>query len=113
MGKKLTQPELQDRRRRDLCFKCGEHCVLDHVCKMKHYQLVLMERSDEESQDEIEVEAGEEEKELEMRTLQIPFNSLKGLTTNKSSKVMGSLERKRLSFDRYQCHQQFHFPKIG
>ena len=47
-GKKLSQVELQERSRKGLCFKCGERWGHDHVCKLKHYHLVLVKGSDEE-----------------------------------------------------------------
>ncbi|XP_057449034.1 uncharacterized protein LOC130740445 [Lotus japonicus] len=51
-GQRLSQSELQDRSRKGLCFKCGEKWNREHVCKMKHYQFVLMETVDEEEEEE-------------------------------------------------------------
>ena len=58
--------------------------------RLKHYKLVLMKDSDEDPSEEGE-ESKEEEVDfrVELRTLQIPFNNLKGLTTHKSFKVVG------------------------
>ena len=91
-GKRLSQAELQERSRKGLCFKCGERWGLDHVCKLKHYKLVLVEGSDEEHPGEGDQTTSEEEPSLELKTLEISFNSLKGLTSSKSFKVMGRLE---------------------
>ena len=95
-GKRLSQVELQERSRKGLCFKCGERWGLDHVCKMKNYRLVLVEGSDEEPLENEEPEKETELDELELRTLQVSLNSLKGLTSSKSFKVIGSLEGKEV-----------------
>lgn len=95
-GKRLSQVELQERSRKGLCFKCGERWGLDHVCKMKNYRLVLVEGSDEEPLENEEPEKEKELEELELRTLQVSLNSLKGLTSSKSFKVIGSLEGKEV-----------------
>ena len=68
-GMRLSQVELQERSKNDLCFKCGEHWGQDHVCKMKNYRLVLVEGSDEESVEVVEPDKAEKIEELELRTL--------------------------------------------
>ena len=83
-------------RRKGLCLKCGEMWGHDHVCKPKHYHLVLVEGSDEEIPVKKEEESAEEIQELEMRTSHISFNSLKGFTSNKSLKVLRKLGRKEV-----------------
>ena len=77
-GKKLSQVELQERSRKGLCFKCDERWGLDHVYKLKHYRLVLMEGSEEEPMEEPNIEVKEETEGLELRTLQISLHILKG-----------------------------------
>ena len=52
---------------------------------------MLVEGSDDDSQGEQAPYGGEDELEVELKTLQISLNSLKGLTSNKSFKVEGSL----------------------
>ena len=66
--RKLSQAELQERSRKGLCFKCGERRGLDHVCKFKHNQLVLMEVNDNEDSLEGGPES-EEEAVLDMKCL--------------------------------------------
>ena len=90
IGGKLSQSKLQERSRKGLCFKYGEKWGADHICKLKHYQLVLMESGEREEEEVLE-EPGEEELELEAKTLQLSFNSYKGLTSNKSFKVWGKI----------------------
>ena len=94
-GKKLTQAKLQERSRKGLCFKCGDRWGLDHVCKFKHYQLVLMEvGSDGES--DIAVDEREEDPVLDMKQLQLSKKSLLGITSNKSLKLWGTIGDRRV-----------------
>ena len=95
-GKRLSQAELQEWSKKGLCFKCGERWCQDHVCKMKNYRLVLVEGLDEEPVETPEPENEEEMEDMELRTLQISLNSLKGLTSSKSFKVVGSLGGKEV-----------------
>ena len=90
-GKRLSQEELQERSRRGLCFKCGERWGQDHICKLKNYKLMLVEGSEEEPLEEEEDSAAEGGARLEIRALQISFHSLKGLTSNRSFKVVGEV----------------------
>ena len=73
-----------------MCFKCGERWGQDHICKLKHFQIMLVEDSEEEFPIEGEEEIVPEAQQLEMRSLHVSFNSLKGFTSNKSFKVWGN-----------------------
>lgn len=44
-GGKLSQAELRERSQKGLCFKCGDTWGRDHICKLKHFQFVLIEGS--------------------------------------------------------------------
>ncbi|KAJ1441276.1 hypothetical protein SESBI_01414 [Sesbania bispinosa] len=90
IGRKLSQAELQERSRKGLCFKCGEKWGLEHVCKLKHYQLVLLE--DQEEEIKPEEEEGDEVPDLENKTLQLSLRSKVGLTSPKSFKLKLPLE---------------------
>ena len=94
-GKKLSQAELQERSRKGLCFKCGERWGLDHVCKFKHYQLVLMEVEGSEDDKEEGLDF-EEDAILDMKCLQLSKKSLLGLTSNKSLKLWGTLGARKV-----------------
>lgn len=95
MGKKLSQEELRDLSRRGLCFKCGERWGRDHVCRMKHYRVELIDddegEGDIEGEAELEEETGERDSEvvMEMKTLLLSPRSTRGLTSNQSFKVWG------------------------
>jgi len=43
--RRLSTEERADRQRKGLCFKCGERWEPDHVCKLKHYQIYIIEDS--------------------------------------------------------------------
>ena len=51
---------------------------------------MLVEGGEEDSQEEKVAGVGDEAESLEFKTLQIPCNSFKGLTSNKSFKVLGN-----------------------
>lgn len=91
-ARRLSQAELEERSKKGLCFKCGEKWGKDHVCKFKHYQLLLCEGDGGE--DSEEEEEGEEEIAVEMKTLQLSLKSKEGLTSNKSFKLWGQLQGK-------------------
>lgn len=90
LGKKLSQEELSDLSRKGLCFKCGEKWGKEHVCKFKHFQLVLCE-GDVDEQSETEAEK-EDEVAFEVKTLQLSLKSKEGLTSNQSFKLWGSIQ---------------------
>lgn len=89
-ARRLSQAELEERSK--ICFKSGEKWGKDHVCKFKHYQLLLCEGDGGE--DSEEEEEGEEEIAVEMKTLQLSLKSKEGLTSNKSFKLWGQLQGK-------------------
>jgi len=94
MGRRLSQAELEERSRKGLCFKCGEKWGPEHVCKMKHFQLVLVEGEDEEEAEEKEDETENvkvDETEMEFKTLQLSLKSKEGLTSNNSFKTWGHI----------------------
>lgn len=72
LGNRLSQAELRERSRKGLCFKCGETWGRDHVCKLKHYQFVLMEANEEE---ETEVSDEESVEALTMKVMQLSLKS--------------------------------------
>ena len=94
-GKKLSQAKLQERSRKGLCFKCGERWALDHVCKFKHYQLVLMEVEDTEEREGARSES-DEEAVLDMKCLQLSRKSMLGLTSNKYLKLWGAIGTRKV-----------------
>lgn len=75
-GQRLTQTELNDRSKRGLCFKCGDKWNREHVCRMKHYQFMLIEAGEEEEEDEAPFyEAESEELVMEHKTLCLSLKS--------------------------------------
>lgn len=91
-GKRLSQAELQERSKKGLCFKCGDKWGPDHVCKFKHYQLVLIEAENEEEEPEFQEE--EEQIQLDAKTLHLSLRSKEGLASNQSFKVWGKINNR-------------------
>lgn len=89
LGKKLSHEELRDLSRKGLCFKCGERWGRDHVCKMKHYRVELIDEDEgsETDEEEEEVEVVPAETMGELKTLMLSLRSQVGLTSNQSFKV--------------------------
>ena len=94
--RRLSTKEWADRQRKGLCFKCGERWGPDHVCKLKHYQIYILEDSEatesEESLIRQQENQGENELELEKLKLQLSSYSYWGLTTHKTFKVKGKIQ---------------------
>lgn len=96
-GKKLTQDELRELSRKGLCFKCGERWGRDHICKLKHYRVILIDDEGEEAAELTEHEIEEEAvATVEIKTLQLSLKSKEGLTTNQSFKVWGIINGRRV-----------------
>jgi len=89
-GGKLSQAELRERSRKGLCFKCGDILGRDHVCKLKHYQFVLIEGS-QGDKSEISDEEGDKGEPLTNKVLQLSLHSKEGFTSNTSFKVVDML----------------------
>ena len=89
-GNRLSQAELRERSRKGLCFKCGETWGRDHVCKLKHFQFVLVETEGGDVTEESDAgeEAGEE---LSVKIMQLSLKNKEGLTSNRSFKVIGTI----------------------
>ncbi|KAJ1383054.1 Aspartic peptidase domain superfamily [Sesbania bispinosa] len=66
-----------------------------NTCKFKHYQLLLVE-SLEDEEEETELNEEEAELELENKTLQLSLKSKEGLTTNKSFKTWGRIDKRQV-----------------
>lgn len=90
--KEEIHAELQERSKKGLCLKCGEKWGKEHVCKFKHFQLVLCEGSEGEEE---EVGLGSEDGgELEDKVLRVSLRSTQGLTSGKSFKLWGKIHDK-------------------
>ncbi|XP_058786123.1 uncharacterized protein LOC131660807 [Vicia villosa] len=95
-GRKLNPAELEERSKKNLCFKYGDKWNREHVCKFKHRKLMLCEGSSEE---EAEKEVMTDHKEVmtdhkvekddgeELKTLKLSLQSKEGFVFNKSFKM--------------------------
>ena len=97
--RKLSQEEWQKQQRRGLCFKCGNPCGRDHVCPMRRMPLLLVE---EDGEGEEDIRGGKVDHFEDGGTVRVMNNmrlSLKrfvGLTSNKSFKVEGEIEGRKV-----------------
>jgi len=72
-SRRLSTEEWNDRQRKGLCFKCGERWELDNVCKLKHYQIYILEDAEatKSEEDPIRQQKNEGENELELKKLEL------------------------------------------
>ena len=72
---RLTEAELQEKRKKGECFRCEEKWSTSHVCRNKQLRIMLVT-------DEDDVGGSEEETEPEIRnTPQLSMNSIVGFTS--------------------------------
>jgi len=94
--RKLSTKEWADRQRKSLCFKYAERWGPDHVCKLKHYQIYILEDAEATKSKEglIRQQENQGENELEMENLELQLSSYSywGLTTHKTFKVKGKIQ---------------------
>ncbi|XP_061374816.1 uncharacterized protein LOC133317039 [Gastrolobium bilobum] len=99
-GGRLSQAELHDRSRRELCFKCGERWDRTHRCRNAQLQLLVVEEA-EKAHDvptvANEEKGDEEEQPIGTDTLQLSVYSILGLSSNQSMQLWGSVKRERVT----------------
>ncbi|CAH9084359.1 unnamed protein product [Cuscuta europaea] len=93
-GPRFSQSELTERSRKGLCFKCGENWNRGHVCKMKNYKMILVEKSEGENESREELIDSEEEKDAhqQLKTMQLSVLSKEDIASMKTFKVRGVLK---------------------
>ncbi|CAH9137548.1 unnamed protein product, partial [Cuscuta epithymum] len=90
---RLTQSELQELSRKGLCFKCGEQWGKGHICRMKHFQIMMIDDSEEEEeQGDFSLEASPEREISEPSKMQLSLMSKEGLTTPRTFKLKGEIQ---------------------
>lgn len=88
--KRLTEAEVQSKRKKGLCFRCDEKFELGHCCKEKKLQALVVAEEDEDSEGLKYISAQEEEPHLDV--VEISLNSIVGLTSLNTMKVKGVFE---------------------
>ncbi|XP_061368627.1 uncharacterized protein LOC133311584 [Gastrolobium bilobum] len=87
--RRLSQEEMDDHWRRNLCFRCYEPFFPGHVCQ--HPQLhvmILAEGGEEPGEEELQLAAQDASTE---ETVHLGVHSVVGLTSNKSLKLLGKV----------------------
>ncbi|KAI9174210.1 hypothetical protein LWI28_013743 [Acer negundo] len=85
--KKLTPEEVNERRKKGLCFCCNEKFGPGHQCK----KLFTIQAVLEESDSDVEMEVEESNEEAELDTPEISLHSIAGLRAPKTMQVGGNL----------------------
>lgn len=91
--RKFSDAEIEERRRRGLCFRCDETFSPGHICKNRHLHVLLM------GEDEKQMEGVEAEIALQVnaeQALQFQMGSVAGMKSQKSLKLWGELQGKRV-----------------
>ncbi|CAH9097472.1 unnamed protein product [Cuscuta epithymum] len=93
---RLTQSELQELSRKGLCFKCGEKWGKDHICQMKHFQIIMLDDSEEEEEQRDNYpEPVSMMEDNDISKMQLSLLSKEGLTTPRTFKLRGEIQGKR------------------
>ncbi|XP_074297855.1 uncharacterized protein LOC141628647 [Silene latifolia] len=101
--KRLTPAEIEEKRKKNLCFQCDEPYTFGHTCKGKLYNIVLVPMEPEEDSDTLDFPGildtpefrGEGEAEVEdMGTEQpmISLNAISGHTSDQTMRVQGRVK---------------------
>jgi len=83
---RLTEAELQEKRKKEECFRYDEKWSTSHVCRNKQLRIMLVT-------DEHDVEDSEKEPEPKIgETPQLSMNSIVGFTSRRSLKIWGNID---------------------
>ncbi|KAI9165992.1 hypothetical protein LWI28_024310 [Acer negundo] len=85
--RKMTTKELNERRRKGLCFRCNEKFGPGHQCK----KLFLIQACLEESDDDVEMDLDGGTEEQPMETPEISLHAMAGTFTTQTMRVRGRL----------------------
>lgn len=92
LARRLSNAEMEERRKKGLCFHCYEKFTYGHRCK----KLFNIEGGEESSiEDKPEEQSPEEEEDEE--EAQLSLNALTGQTTPETIKVLGKVKNNQLS----------------
>lgn len=89
----LPDAEYRDRRLKGLCFTCDKKYSVEHVCKNKHFKLMVLEGNEEFEEPASLVEELREE---EGQLFELDGRAMAGIATPKSLRVWGTLLGKRI-----------------
>lgn len=93
--RRLTPAQIEEYRRKNLCFKCDEPFTLGHKCKSKLLMLIESEDADENAREE----EGEEEnmweapEQSENREPEISLHAMDGSPSPRTIRLLGLVNR--------------------
>jgi len=92
--KKLTWEEMEEHRKKGLCYNCDEKFVRGHHCTQQKLYFLDADAPNEEEYESATKEAIEEV--LDEKTPIISYNALSGITTPQTMKVKGFFKKQIL-----------------
>lgn len=99
--KRLTLEELNDKKRRGICFHCDEKFIPGHDCKKKKLYLIMEERDDSECKNEELTVIWEADSVVEETNQQddagISLHAIMGSRSSSTIKIQGWLKNKPIS----------------
>lgn len=102
--KRLTDVEVQTKRKKGLCYRCDEKFTIGHQCKNKELQELVIREIKVTSEEELAHDSSEEravigntevEKAEANRAIELSINSVVGLTTLGTIKLNYKLGQRR------------------
>lgn len=88
--KRISLQKLQKRRKKGLCFKCGEKYGMGHQCKMKHLNFLLLDEDLDPDGEDILAEIEEAEKDAGA-VVEASLYTLSGNLSRKTIMLQGKL----------------------
>lgn len=89
--RRLTDKELLYKRERGLCFRCDDKWVAGHRCKRRELSVLLAQEDEQEENLGLEQTPVIEEEVVETTAVEVSLNSVVGLTTPKTMKMVGKI----------------------
>lgn len=93
--KKLSDKDMARKRERGLCFKCDEKFGLNHQCKNKQFQVMVLKTIEDDAEWNGEIDVSEDEVEPQV-TMELSMSIVVGLLSNDAMKVMGQINGKEV-----------------
>lgn len=93
--KRLKEKELQEKKAKELCFRCDDKWAIGHRCRRKELSVILVEEEDEDTTDETRSKPPqspihEQTQEVNLHP-EVSLNSVIGISNPKTMKLKGWL----------------------
>ncbi|XP_010541862.1 PREDICTED: uncharacterized protein LOC104815241 isoform X1 [Tarenaya hassleriana] len=92
--RKISDTEMEDRRKRGLCFRCDEKYFFGHKCKLKELQVIVVQEDGETLlAADAHPDPVPEEPPVAPEIAELSLNFVVGLTSPKTLKLQGSISK--------------------